>query len=49
LAERSRSPTLVLAGAEDKALQGCNLSADSGAGPSVGRVGPAPSSFYISE
>ena len=28
--------TLVLTGAEDKALQGCNLSADSGAKPQPG-------------
>jgi hypothetical protein len=28
-----RPSTLVLTGAEDKALQGCNLSADSGARP----------------
>lgn len=26
-------PTLMLTGAEDRALQGCNLSADSGARP----------------
>ena len=33
LANQHSSPTLILTGAEDKALQGCNLSADSGARP----------------
>jgi len=32
-ANQHSSPTLILTGAEDKALQGCNLSADSGARP----------------
>jgi hypothetical protein len=32
----------VLTGAEDKALQGCNLSADSGARPGRERAQPAP-------
>ena len=34
-------PTLVQTGAEDKALQGCNLSADSGARPGQERACPA--------
>ena len=38
LAKWHSSPTLVLTGAEDKALQGCNLSADSGARPGLGRA-----------
>jgi hypothetical protein len=40
LADQSSSPTLVQTGAEDRALQGCNLSADSGARPGQGGLGP---------
>ena len=37
-AEQRFFSTLVLTGAEDKALQGCNLSAASGARPGRGRA-----------
>ena len=46
-AKRTSSSTLVLTGAEDKALQGCNLSADSGARPGRGRRSARPAGFEL--